>query len=60
MKDKETNKSKKYRHGIEVAKKQKIKKSDLLKRIEILEAKLAGVAHFNSIIVGSAENIIDS
>lgn len=60
MKDKENSKNKKYRHGIEVEKKQKIKKSDLLKRIELLEAKLAGVAHFNSIVVSSTENIVDS
>jgi len=43
------SKKKKYRHGIEVkpANKMKIKKHDLLRRIEILEEKLkvnAGVA----------------
>jgi hypothetical protein len=38
MKDKLLVKDKKYRHGIDVAKKQKIKKSDLLRRIELLEA----------------------
>jgi hypothetical protein len=38
MKDKRPNKDKKYRHGIDVTKKQKIKKSDLLRRIELLEA----------------------
>jgi hypothetical protein len=53
------NKTKKYKHGIEIDKKEKlrIKKSDLLKRIEILENKLADRANFVSLTVGQqAEN----
>lgn len=52
-------KNKKYKHGIEVRKeeKQRIKKSDLLKRIEILENKLSGHANFVSLTIGQqAEN----
>ena len=52
-------KNKKYKHGIEVSKreKQRIKKSDLLRRIEILENKLSGHVNFVSLTVGQqAEN----
>lgn len=57
MKDKNTNKDKKYRHGIDVTKKQKIKKSDLLRRIELLEAIINdGNMLAKSIVVGSVTN----
>lgn len=52
-------KNKKYKHGIEVNKreKQRIKKSDLLRRIEILENKLSGHENFVSLTIGQqAEN----
>jgi hypothetical protein len=55
MKDKKENKDKKYRHGIDVTKKQKIKKSDLLRRIELLEAVIGGGNILaKSIVVGNA------
>jgi len=57
MKDKKVNKDKKYRHGIDVTKKQKIKKSDLLRRIELLEAMINdGNMLAKSIVVGSTTN----